>query len=122
MLYLGLPVSARRGTFSYRSGKFIKRHKISLAVTAFLRLIVAGAVRLCAWRIAREARMRERRFNDVRELANSLLFDIHDSIRDLPGSTAARKFLVDRALKYLDSLSQESRRRSRPAAGIGIGI
>jgi serine/threonine protein kinase len=101
---LGLPVSARRGTFSYRSGKFIKRHKLSLAVTAFFALVVlAGAVA-----IVREARIAERRFNDVRKLANSLLFDIHDSIRDLPGSTAARKLLVDRALQYLDSLSHES--------------
>ena len=31
----------------------------------------------------------------------------HDSIRDLPGSTPARKLLVDRALKYLDSLAAE---------------
>ncbi|MGC2550913.1 MAG: serine/threonine-protein kinase [Candidatus Sulfotelmatobacter sp.] len=101
---LGLPVSAGRGTFSYRSGKFIKRHKLSLAVTAFFLLIVlAGAVA-----VVREARIAERRFNDVRKLANSLLFDIHDSIRDLPGSTAARKLLVDRALQYLDSLSHES--------------
>jgi len=49
----------------------------------------------------------ERRFNDVRALANALLFEIHDSIRDLPGSTPARKLLVDRALQYLDSLSDE---------------
>jgi serine/threonine protein kinase len=101
---LGLPVSARRGTFSYRSGKFIKRHKLSLAVTAFFALVLLAA----AVAIVREARIAERRFNDVRKLANSLLFDIHDSIRDLPGSTAARKLLVDRALQYLDSLSHES--------------
>jgi eukaryotic-like serine/threonine-protein kinase len=108
---LGLPVSARGDAFSYRSAKFIKRHKISLAVTAIVALImIAGAVAIV--REARVARMQqaraERRFNDVRALANSLLFDIHDSIRDLPGSTAARKLLVDRALKYLDSLSQEA--------------
>ena len=108
---LGLPVSARRGTFSYRSGKFIKRNKVSLAVTAVVAMVmVAGVVAIV--REARVARMQqaraERRFNDVRALANSLLFDIHDSIRDLPGSTAARKLLVDRALKYLDSLSQEA--------------
>ena len=60
-------------------------------------------------RIAEAQRARaERRFNDVRKLANSLLFDIHDQIRDLPGSTAARKVLVERAREYLDSLAQES--------------
>ena len=101
---LGLPVSARRGTFSYRSGKFVRRHKLALAVTALFALVViAGGVA-----IVREERIAERRFNDVRKLANSLLFDIHDSIRDLPGSTAARKLLVDRALEYLDSLSREA--------------
>ena len=108
---LGLPVSARRDTFSYRSAKFIKRHKLSLAVAAVVAMvIVAGGVAIVREaRIARTQQARaERRFNDVRALANSLLFDIHDSIRDLPGSTAARKLLVDRALKYLDSLSQES--------------
>jgi non-specific serine/threonine protein kinase/serine/threonine-protein kinase len=107
----GLPVSARRDTFGYRSGKFIKRHKFSFAVAAVVAMvIVAGGVAIV--REARIARMQEvraeRRFNDVRALAHSLLFDIHDSIRDLPGSTAARKLLVDRALKYLDSLSQEA--------------
>jgi tetratricopeptide (TPR) repeat protein len=59
--------------------------------------------------VARTERARaERRFNDVRTLANSLLFDIHDSIENLPGATAARKLLVDRAAQYLDSLAQEA--------------
>jgi non-specific serine/threonine protein kinase/serine/threonine-protein kinase len=36
------------------------------------------------------------------------MFDIHDAIRDLPGSTAARKILLDKALQYLDSLAGEA--------------
>jgi eukaryotic-like serine/threonine-protein kinase len=107
----GLPVSARRDTFSYRSGKFIKRNKLALAVTAVFALVVlAGAVAIVREaRIARTQQARaERRFNDVRKLANSLLFDIHDKIQNLPGSTEARKTLVDDALQYLDSLAQEA--------------
>ena len=57
---------------------------------------------------AREARIAQRRFNDVRDLSNSLIFDVHDSIKDLPGSTPARKIIVDRSLKYLNVLAQES--------------
>ena len=49
----------------------------------------------------------EKRFDDVRHLANSLLFEIHDQIRDLAGSTPARQMIVRRALEYLDSLSKE---------------
>jgi eukaryotic-like serine/threonine-protein kinase len=108
---LGLPVSARRDTFGYRSGKFIRRHKLSTAVTAAVAIVMlAGAVEIV--RVARIARMQEaradRRFNDVRKLANSQLFDIYDKIQNLPGSTSARKALVDDALQYLDSLAQEA--------------
>jgi tetratricopeptide (TPR) repeat protein len=50
----------------------------------------------------------ERRFNDVRRLANSVLFDYHDAIKDLPGATKVRERLVRDALTYLDSLATES--------------
>ena len=72
---------------------------------------LAGGV----WATLREARRAraaearaERRFNDVRKLANSFLFEFHDAIRDLPGSTAARALVVKRALEYLDGLAKES--------------
>jgi eukaryotic-like serine/threonine-protein kinase len=107
---LGLPVSARRGTFSYRAAKFIRRNKLSLTVAAIILLIMlAGAVAIV--REARIARMEQqraqRRFDSLRKLAHSLIFDIHDSIADLPGSTAARKLLVEEAVGYLDGLSQD---------------
>ena len=107
----GLPVSARSDTLAYRAGKFLKRNRYLLAATAIFILImmigVAVIVREAQVARTQEARA-ERRFNDVRRLANSLLFEIHDSIQDLPGSTSTRKLLVDRALLYLDSLSEES--------------
>lgn len=100
-----LPVIARKDTPGYRASKFVMRHKASVtaAVAVVLTLIAAMVITL------RETRIAQRRFNDVRSLANSLIFDVHDSIKDLPGSTPARKLIVDRALQYLNSLSQESR-------------
>jgi tetratricopeptide (TPR) repeat protein/tRNA A-37 threonylcarbamoyl transferase component Bud32 len=114
----GLPVLARKDTAAYRAGKFVTRHTVGVAVAMVvtLALIAAALVTLREARAARqqaevaraERARAERRFNDVRALANSLMLDIHDAIQDLPGSTAARKLLVDRALQYLDSLAQES--------------
>jgi serine/threonine protein kinase/tetratricopeptide (TPR) repeat protein len=107
----GLPVGARRGTTGYRLRKFVKRHAAGVAVAAGVAalLIAAAFISLREAQLARTQEARaERRFNDVRELAGSLVFDVHDAIRDLPGSTPARKLLIDRALKYLDSLSKES--------------
>jgi len=113
-----LPVIARKDTILYRSSRFVTRHKTGViaALLVTLTLLAGLAITLREARVARQQaevasqqRVRaERRFNDVRKLANSLMFDIHDSIRDLPGSTAARKLLVTQALQYLDSLSQEA--------------
>lgn len=50
----------------------------------------------------------QRRFNDVRKLANSLVFEVHDSIKDLAGATPARKIIVSKALEYLDSLAKDA--------------
>ena len=108
---LGQPVLARRGNVAYRAGKFARRHRIGLAAAAlvFLALGVATTATLRETRRARAAETRaRRRFDDVRSLANSLLFEFDDSIRDLPGSTPARAMLVARALEYLDGLSRES--------------
>ena len=107
----GLPVLARRNTVGYRCRKFVSRHKLQVTAAALvlLTLLTGIVVTVREARIARADKIRaERRFADVRRLANSLIFDIHDSIKDLPGSTPARKLIVDRALEYLDSLSQES--------------
>jgi serine/threonine protein kinase len=120
-----LPVMARKDTAGYRVSKFIMRHKAGSAAAAataallvaalFVTLHEASVARLQAQianqqaQIAREQKAKaEKRFNDVRRLANSLMFEIHDSIRDLPGATKARELLVQRALEYLDGLSQES--------------
>ena len=87
------------------------RHKSAVAasVLVVIAMMTGLIVTLHEARVARFERARaERRFNDVRKLANSLMFEVHDSIRDLPGTLPARKLLVNRALEYLDSLSQEA--------------
>jgi eukaryotic-like serine/threonine-protein kinase len=113
----GLPVIAVKGSFRYRAGKFIKRNRVAIAVSAVLTMTLAAGV-IATVRQARIARRQaeiasaeraraEKRFNDVRELANSLIFEIHDSIQGLPGATPSRKLLLDRAVTYLDKLSQD---------------
>jgi serine/threonine protein kinase/tetratricopeptide (TPR) repeat protein len=108
----GLPVLARPDTFFYRSGKFVRRHKAAAIGAALVALALIGGIG-ATWRqaaIARAERTRaEQRFNDVRQLANSMLFEVHDAIENLPGSTPARKILVDRALQYLDKLAKEAK-------------
>jgi non-specific serine/threonine protein kinase/serine/threonine-protein kinase len=105
-----LPVAAQPDTWPYRASKFVRRHSTAVVAGALIfGLFIAGiALTTYEARVARAERLRaEHRFNDVRKLANSLMFDVHDSIQNLPGATPARKVLVDRALEYLDSLARE---------------
>jgi serine/threonine protein kinase/tetratricopeptide (TPR) repeat protein len=107
----GLPVIARKDTLPYRTTKFVQRHKIGMAAASLVLLTLIGGIATTAWqaRVAQRERTRaERRFNDVRELANSFMFEFHDSIKDVPGTLEARKLLVNRALKYLNGLAQEA--------------
>jgi non-specific serine/threonine protein kinase/serine/threonine-protein kinase len=107
----GLPVLARKSTLAYRCKKYVLRHKIGVTAAAlvFISLLTGIVLTLREARIAQANQLRaEKRFNDVRKLANSLMFDVHDSIKDLAGATPARKLLVTKALEYLDSLSQEA--------------
>jgi non-specific serine/threonine protein kinase/serine/threonine-protein kinase len=108
----GLPVRARPDTFAYRAGKFVRRNRVPVAAGALLALALLGGTAATAYqaRQARAAQERaERRFADVRKLANALLFDYHDAIKDLRGARPVRERMVRDALGYLDGLARESR-------------
>ncbi len=98
------PVRASPNTFHYRTAKFVGRNKPGVIAAILLAVALATGVTATLW----EARRAERRFGEVRALTNSYLFEIHDAIRALPGSTAARQLIVSKALEYLDRLAQDS--------------
>jgi serine/threonine protein kinase len=106
----GLPVMARRATFSYRSAKFVRRHKGQIAAALAVLIALVGGL----WIAIREGREAERQrivaqrhFDSVRKLANRL-FDFHDEVARLPNSIAAREMLVETSLEYLDALNKEA--------------
>ena len=113
-----LPVLARKDTVGYRTAKFVNRHKVGVIAASVigLALLTAMALTIRANRIARQqteiARTQreraERRFNDVRKLANSMIFDLPGPIHMVPGSVAVEKMLYNNGLKYLDSLAAEA--------------
>ncbi len=104
----GLPVSARKDSFSYRFSKFVKRNRLASLVSALFVLSLLGGFAVTLWQYqkAQTAQARaERRFNDVRRLANSLVFELNEDIEK--GPTRARQKLVAKALEYLDGLARE---------------
>lgn len=107
----GLPVSATADTLSYRAAKFVKRHQAGVFAAALIALTLLSATIVTAWQARRANQERARaeyRFKQVRKLANTVLFDYHDGVEKLVGSTPLREKMVKDALEYLDNLSSES--------------
>jgi eukaryotic-like serine/threonine-protein kinase len=115
---VSLPVIARKDTSRYRASKFVVRHKVGVvAVVAIVLTLASGlAVTLREARIARQqteiARQQraqaEERFKDLRQVANSFMFEFHDAIRPLAGATPVRALLVRRSREYLDRLAHDA--------------
>ncbi|MDQ6624499.1 MAG: protein kinase, partial [Verrucomicrobiota bacterium] len=105
------PVRARPDTLLYRTNKFLRRNRMATAAAALIVLSLIGGVIATARQAQfanRERARAERRFLEVRKLANSLMVEFHDAIADLPGALAARQLVTRRAVDYLDRLAQET--------------
>lgn len=101
----GRPVEARAPSWSYRAGKFISRNRYRVAAGALAVAALIVTTGIAIW----QARVASERFYQVRGLARSVLFELHDAIKPLPDSLAARQLLVRRSLDYLDTLARDTR-------------
>jgi tetratricopeptide (TPR) repeat protein len=107
----GLPVGARRGTLRYRASKFMRRHRGGLAATVLAALSLMAGVTGVVWQAGvanRQGRKAEARSADLRQLSNSLLSELDEAIKQLPGSTGAQKLLVTCVLEHLDRMARDA--------------
>ncbi len=112
------PIAARPQTTLYQWRKFARRNRglVGGVAVAFLLLVLGLGGTLAGLFDARRERDRAKRaetianarFDQVRELAGSFIFEFHDAIESLEGATPARRLVVERALTYLNQLSEES--------------
>ena len=103
-----LPVAAMNGGRAYVARKFVARHRTGvIAATAALLVIAAAfAATGYAYSVAERARAAEAtRFNQLRDLARHMLFDLNDRLERVVGNTAARVDLAQKAQTYLSALA-----------------
>jgi eukaryotic-like serine/threonine-protein kinase len=100
----GLPLVAGPDTFWYRYSKLIRRNWIAVTAIASVVLALGVGAGIARW----QAKRAERRFAEVRQLADVFLFDFEKSIHNVPGTTQARQLVVKTALEYLQKLSQDA--------------
>jgi tetratricopeptide (TPR) repeat protein len=107
----GRPVLARPDTIRYRAAKFCRRNKTLTASAAVVLLTLIGGIIATSWqaRIAqRERAVAQRRFDQVRKLGWTLLFEVDPAIANLAGATGAREKLLSSSIAYLDALSSDA--------------
>ena len=100
---------ARAPSQAYRIQKYLRRHRLGVAVASALVVLLMAFAATMAFQARRIARARheaelqrsraERRLDDVRKLATSFVFEFNDAIANLAGATAARQLVVSRGTR-----------------------
>jgi eukaryotic-like serine/threonine-protein kinase len=120
----GFPVQAAGGGRSYVLRKFVDRHRLGVgaAATAGVLLLAALGLTLAANARAETARAQaEARFQQTRQIAKAMLFDVYGEVSKVQGATAARDKLAATGLAYLDALAKDPHAPLDIRAEVGRG-
>ena len=104
----GEPVEARPDSIAYRARRFVSRHRVGVSISAVTGALLIGAVVATSWAYLQAEKSRsqaDERFNQVRALANTLMFDVYEEIEKVPGTNTARETLAETAQEYLAALA-----------------
>jgi non-specific serine/threonine protein kinase/serine/threonine-protein kinase len=107
----GLPIKARPDTYFYRARKFVGRNRWAIAAAGLvvLSLSIGLITTVQQSRRAERERLRaEQRAENLRNISKSLVFDVHNAIRNLSGSLPARQILLERAVEQLQFIAQDA--------------
>jgi non-specific serine/threonine protein kinase/serine/threonine-protein kinase len=99
----GFPVRARADSFAYRLRKTVTRHRVASAAAVVSVVSLSVAAGVSSW----QARVANRRSEELRALAHAVVVDVNDALATVPGTTAVRKRVVETALRYLDRLAED---------------
>ena len=108
------PIRACKGDAWYRTRKFLRRNWIPVAAATLALTGMAAGMAVAN----HERTVAQRRFMDVRQLANRL-FDIDAEARSFSGSTKTRQLIVDTSLEYLRRLAADS--QGNPELALELG-
>jgi eukaryotic-like serine/threonine-protein kinase len=113
----GHPVQARPDTLRYRTGKFVRRHRVSVAAAALVVLSLVGGLAGTTWQ-ARAAARETARAEAVREFLMSL-FEVSDPAFSRGDEITARE-LLDRGAERIESeLASQPQTRAEMSGVLG---
>jgi tetratricopeptide (TPR) repeat protein/predicted Ser/Thr protein kinase len=108
------PIRARKGDAWYRTRKILRRYWIPVTAAALTVASLSTGLAVAN----HERAIAQRRFMDVRHLANKL-FEIDLEARKTPGNTKVRELIVDTSLEYLRRVSADAKNDPELALEVG---
>ena len=101
-------VEAVEKSWLYVTKRFVSRHRLLVGTITsifIISLLSSILISISYFRVEAAEERSHTRFNEVRELANFMMFDLYDEVVKLDTSLAAREVLINTTLNYLDRLS-----------------
>ncbi|MDX1618199.1 MAG: serine/threonine-protein kinase [Balneolaceae bacterium] len=116
-----LPVLARSDTFRYRSSKFLKRHRTSLAIAALIVLLSAGFGMYHTWQVTNERNIARTEAVKARKVTDFLIdvFEYSDPTTQNPDDITAREILADGAEYIRNSMEEQPETRAALMSAMG---
>jgi serine/threonine-protein kinase len=104
----GMPIVARKDTFGYRAGKFVRRHKTGMSILSLL-IVLAVAMTIQAARIARERDRANQEAATAQAVTQSLveMFEAADPGKSRGNVITARELLDRGAEKVVRELKDQ---------------
>ncbi len=106
----GLPITARADTFTYRAGKFVRRHRVAVAAAALVLLSLLGGI-IATTFAARQARAERDRANQAAASAEAAtkslvaMFEFADPGKSKGNAITAKELLDQGAEKVVRELN-----------------
>ncbi|MEM9837865.1 MAG: protein kinase [Pseudomonadota bacterium] len=108
----GHSVHAHSRYLGYRFKRFAGRHPLSIASTAAVSLLAAGAFIAMSILYVRAEQAEAdalARFDSLRELSRTVLFDVYDTIERIPLTDDAQILVTDLGRQYIEELENDPR-------------
>jgi len=107
----GLPVTARRATFSYQFAKFVERNRTAVAFASVALIAILAGSSIAVWQavVARQERTRaESRLAEIRKLTGNLVSGWDKDIPENQITSLVRGRIADISSGYLEGLANET--------------
>lgn len=105
-------LDGKTGGAAYRTRKLLQRHpwRVAAAAAASIGLVAALVVTSLLYLRAEDARREaQTRFNQTRDMARFMIFELDDQLEAVTGTTPARRAMVARGQQYIDALAATAR-------------